>query len=54
MRLPPTRIRPWWERTSPEIARRVVLLPAPLGPSTATTAPWGTVRVTPRRAWTPP
>ena len=41
-------------RTTPETVRRVVLLPAPLGPSSATTAPAGTVSDTSRRASTPP
>ena len=37
-------------RTSPEIVRRVVDLPAPLAPSRATISPWSTARLTSRSA----
>ena len=30
---------------------KVVVLPAPLGPSSPTTSPWETVKVTPRTTW---
>src|SRR5436305_1390155 len=40
--------------TVPEIARRVVVLPAPFAPRTATTSPSPTVSDTPRRACTGP
>ena len=38
----------------PAIARRVVVLPAPDGPSTTKNEPSGTSRSTPSRAWTSP
>ena len=38
----------------PEMVLRMVLLPAPLAPSTVTILPSGTDRVTPRRACTGP
>ena len=41
-------------RTVPEIARRVVVLPAPFAPSTATTSPSPTSSETPCRALTAP
>ena len=40
--------------TVPEIARSVVVLPAPFAPSTATTSPSPTVSETPRSACTGP
>ena len=38
----------------PEMVRRMVDLPAPLAPSTVTIEPSGTVRLTPRMAFTGP
>ncbi len=38
----------------PEMVFRIVLLPAPLAPSTVTILPSGTERVTPRSACTGP
>ena len=37
-----------------EIARSVVVLPAPLAPISVTTSPWPTVIDTPFSAWMPP
>ncbi len=54
MRWPNEVIVPSSARTTPETVRRVVLLPAPFGPSSATTAPRGTVRDTSCKARTPP
>src|SRR5262245_32130422 len=45
---PSIRIAPDIGRTSPEIARSVVVLPAPFGPSSATTSPLPTWRSRPR------
>ena len=50
----PDVIAPFWSASVPERVRRSVLFPAPLLPSTATTARSGTERETPRRAWTAP
>src|SRR3990172_4564445 len=54
MRRPSNRIRPWRRRTSPDIARRVVLLPAPLLPIRVTISPGFTSSETPRSAMMPP
>ncbi len=43
----PNRIRPARGRASPEIARMVVVLPAPFAPISDTTAPSGTSRLMP-------
>jgi hypothetical protein len=40
--------------TVPEIARSVVVFPAPFGPRTATISPSSTVSEIPCRAWTGP
>ena len=53
MLLPAKRIAPW-RATVPEIARKVVVLPAPFAPSTATTSPSATWSVTPCSARTCP
>ena len=53
MSAPSTRIVPAIGRTSPEIARSVVVLPAPFGPSSATTSPALDVEVE-RRGRPPP
>ena len=47
MRSPAKRIAPARGRISPEMVRSVVLLPAPLAPSSATTSPGATARLTP-------
>jgi hypothetical protein len=44
------RIVPALGRTSPEIARSIVVLPAPFAPSSVTTSPALTSRLTPRNA----
>src|SRR5579871_5065940 len=44
-------IRPWLGCTSPMIVLRVVLLPTPLRPSSATTSPRPTHSETPCRIW---
>ena len=54
MRVPKAVIVPCSARTTPEIVRNVVLLPAPLGPRSATTEPSGTRSDTSRSATTPP
>ena len=41
-------------RTRPEMARSVVVLPAPLLPISATTSPSATEKLTPLSAWMPP
>ena len=51
--LPSSSIAPLRE-TMPEIARSVVVFPAPFAPRTATTSPSPTVSETSRRAWTGP
>src|SRR5262249_37699170 len=38
---------PAWGRSSPRVARRRVVLPEPVGPTTAANSPGGTVRLTP-------
>src|ERR1700730_14872487 len=40
--------------TMPMIARRVVVLPAPLRPSRVTTSPWPTAKLIPCRMWDSP
>src|SRR4051794_30584485 len=50
MFLPPSVIRPDDTGCSPFMARRSVLLPAPLRPSTPTISPRATERLTPRTA----
>ena len=40
--------------SSPEIARSVVVLPAPFAPISVTILPSSTVKLTPLRAWIPP
>src|SRR5215475_1744939 len=52
--LPPIRISPDVGRSSPAIARSVVVLPQPDGPSSVRCSPAPTVNVTPRTAVTPP
>src|SRR5713101_4493929 len=54
MRRPPNRMRPASSRMSADTARRVVVLPAPLAPSRATTLPSGTLSETSDSARTPP
>ena len=54
MRRPNDVMVPASARMTPEIVRSVVLLPAPFGPSSATTAPRGTVIETSWSARTPP
>src|SRR5574337_650500 len=49
-RTPLNAIAPAAGRTSPDMARTRVLLPAPFAPSSVTMAPFGTSRVTPLRA----
>jgi hypothetical protein len=51
---PSKRIDPERGTTSPEIARNVVLLPAPLAPISATSCPALTCSEMPRNAVTPP
>ena len=41
-------------RMRPEMTRIKVVLPAPLGPITATASPWRTSRDTSKSAWKPP
>ena len=58
MRWPPSSMVPFVMsprsvRSRPETALSVVVLPAPLAPSSATTAPARTSRSTPRKACTP-
>ena len=48
--LPSNRISPAAGFTSPDIARSVVDLPAPLAPSSVTTSPSSTLSDTPRNA----
>ena len=50
MSRPSKTTRPALGRTSPEIARSVVLLPLPLAPSSVTISPAATVSDTPSRA----
>src|SRR5436190_18562416 len=52
-------MRPWLGRSRPEIVRRVVLLPAPFEPMSATSSPWLTrsetpcsALIAPYRTWT--
>src|SRR5436190_488659 len=52
-------MRPWLGRSRPEIVRRVVDLPAPFDPMSATSSPWLTrsetpcnARIAPYRTWT--
>src|SRR3981189_475744 len=52
--LAPIRISPDGGRPSPAIARSVVVLPQPEGPSRVRCSPAPTVNVTPRTATTPP
>ena len=52
--LPPMRISPEVGRSSPAIARSVVVLPQPEGPSSVRCSPAPTVKVTPRTATTVP
>src|SRR5438876_8483931 len=52
--MPSTRIRPRSGRRMPLSSRIVVVLPAPFGPSSATTSPGSTRNVTPSRARSPP
>ena len=54
MSLPSNSIDPERGATSPEIARNVVLLPAPLAPIKATSCPALTSSEMPRNAVTPP
>jgi len=51
---PAKRIFPLRGRTRPEMVRSIVLLPAPLAPSSATTSPAPTARLTPLTAATAP
>ncbi len=52
--VPASRTVPRDGRTSPEIARRVVVLPAPFAPISVTTWPSSTEKLTPLSAWMPP
>ena len=52
--LPPMRISPDVGRSSPAIARSVVVLPQPDGPSSVRCSPAPTVKLTPRTATTVP
>ena len=52
--LPSSSTRPLRGRSSPEAIRMVVLLPAPFGPSSATTEPGGIESETSRRTVVPP
>jgi hypothetical protein len=52
MRVPSKRISPDVSRARPEMARRVVVLPAPLAPMMVTMPPSGTSSETPLRAAT--
>src|SRR5439155_16832713 len=59
MSTPSNVIVPWFERSRPEIVRRVVLLPAPFEPIRATSSPSPTcsdtpwrARIAPYRTWT--
>jgi len=54
MSLPANFTVPLLGRTRPEMARKVVVLPAPLAPMSATTWPSSTENDTPRSAWMPP
>ena len=54
MSVPSQAMRPRLCLISPAMARRVLLLPAPLAPIRVTMAPWGTSRDTPFKAWMPP
>ena len=54
MSSPSRAIRPAEARTSPEIVRSRVVLPAPLAPSTAVIRPLSAVKPTPRSAVTGP
>jgi hypothetical protein len=47
IRRPSSRIAPEVTGSAPEMARSVVVFPTPFGPSSATTDPAGTWRVTP-------
>jgi len=51
---PAKRISPWRAGSSPEIARRVVDLPAPFAPIRVTISPSATLRSTSFRTWTRP
>src|ERR1700722_17931720 len=50
----PPRIRSPWVRTMPQIARNVVVLPAPLAPSSAVTPPSSTAKSMPCRTFVSP
>ena len=54
MSSPSKRMLPPLDRSMRETARRVVVLPAPLAPMSATTSPAGTASETPRSAWMAP
>ena len=51
---PSNRMIPRRAGVRPRIDRRVVVLPAPLGPSNATTSPCAMLRDTPNSAWVSP
>ena len=48
--LPSSSIVPFCGSSTPEMVLRMVVLPAPLAPSTVTISPCGTSRLTPRTA----
>src|SRR5437762_1804885 len=52
--LPRKRTEPCRCGTIPMIARRVVVLPAPLRPSRVTTSPWPTAKLIPCNMWDSP
>ena len=54
IRSPAKTIDPLRGRVRPEMVRSVVLLPAPFAPSSATTSPGATERLTPLTALTAP
>lgn len=54
MRVPSNAMLPSRAGVRPEMVRSAVVLPAPLAPSRATTAPSGTVNDTPFSAFTGP
>ena len=54
MRSPSKRISPPAGASRPEMVRRVVVLPAPFVPTSATISAAATCSVTPRSAWTGP
>src|SRR5579864_5691086 len=54
MSRPPKVTDPFHGRISPETTRRIVDLPAPLVPRSATISPGSTRRLTPRSTWTAP